>query len=122
MSLRSWQRARSAAGRAGWDEPSRALLREAVTRRRLSAGALKRLAAVPHWIVRALVRVLKLEESGVTAPVPRGEVAARIAATVRAFEAGNPLLRQLAAAPCCDLPGCGRGSTAREVVGRDVGP
>jgi hypothetical protein len=41
-------------------------------------------------------------------------VTARIAATVRAFEAGNPLLRQLAAAPCCDRLGCGRGSTARD--------
>jgi integrase len=113
MSLRSWQRAQSAASRVGWDDASRALLREAVTRGRLSAGALERLAAAPHWIVRALVLVLKLEDPGVMAPVPRGHVAARIAATVRAFEAGNPLLRQLADAPCpCGGPGCGRGLAA----------
>jgi hypothetical protein len=105
---------RAISGRAGWDEPSRALLHEAVARGRLSGGALEQLAAAPHWIVRALVRVLKLGDSSVTEPVPRGHVAARIEATVRAFEAGNPLLRQLAGTPCCDRPGCGRGSTARD--------
>jgi hypothetical protein len=113
MSLRSWQRARSAADRAGWDDASRALLREAVARGRVSPSALERLAAAPHWIQRTLARVLKLGDPSVTAPMPRGEVTARIAATMRAFEAGNPLLHQLAAAPCpCGVPGCGRGSTA----------
>lgn len=99
MALRSWQRAQSAGRRAGWDDASRALLREAVARGRLSPSALDRLAAAPHWIQRALARVLKLGDLD-AGPVPRGEVAARIAATVRAFEAGNPLLRQIAAMPC----------------------
>ena len=95
-------------GPTGWDDASRALLREAVARGRVSIGGLAELAAAPHWIARVLVRVLKLGDPAVTAPVPRGEVAVRIAATMRAFEAGNPLLRQLAAAPCpCGGgPGC----------------
>jgi hypothetical protein len=40
-------------------------------------------------------------------PVPGGEIAARITATVRAFEGGNPLLRQIAEAPCpCGAADC----------------
>jgi hypothetical protein len=108
MALRSWQRARSAGRHAGWDEASNALLREAMARGRVSPSALDRLARAPHWIQRALIRVLKLGDPSVTEPVPRGQIAARIAATVQAFETGNPLLRQLADAPCCDRPGCGR--------------
>ena len=106
MSLRSFQRAQSAGRRAGWDDASRALLREAAARGRLSIGDLAELAAAPHWIARVLVRVLKLDALA-SPPPPRGEVAARIAATVRAFEAGNPLLGKIAAAPCpCGAPDC----------------
>ena len=63
--------------RAGWDEASRALLRESVVCGRVSIGDLAELAAAPHWIGRVHVVVLKLRDPTATEPVPRGEVAAR---------------------------------------------
>jgi hypothetical protein len=44
-------------------------------------------------------------------PVPwQDNYAARIAATVRAFEGGNPFLRQIAAVPCpCGALNCAAG-------------
>jgi len=107
MPLRTWQRLQRAAARAGWDEESSALFRDAVTEQRISVAALEQIALAPHWIQRAVMHVF-FRDPPHRAPIRRGAVADIIAACREALELGDEDMLRKAAAPCCDKPWCGQ--------------